>query len=296
MKKRYAAAFLCAVLLTLLCCAPASADTGPKPSVSVSFTGLGDELCYATLISETKSTGPWQAWDGTEENALYRENLDYATADKEIWETFVNYNDSDGFYFLQQTWQVNETGELYWGYYPPSCFKVLLYFPETGEFAVSDKLERYAFDSYFTVDAHGVYVEHGVLPAEKSYDYGPEIVGFLGRVVITVLIELLIALLFAYSEKRQLILLVAVNLVTQIVLNVILNVSDYRWGAWAALVYYVIGELVVTVIEVVVYGIWLNKLGTRERKKWVPAVYAVTANLVSFIGGRLLMTVMPWLG
>lgn len=46
-----------------------------------------------------------------------------------------------------------ETSEFKWTYYPPQRFKILVYFPETDSFAVSGIYERYAFDSYYKVDA-----------------------------------------------------------------------------------------------------------------------------------------------
>ncbi len=61
--KRFIAVMLF-VLLPLFCSITASADTGPKPSVKVSFEGLSDELCYGTLLSASKSTGPASVWDG----------------------------------------------------------------------------------------------------------------------------------------------------------------------------------------------------------------------------------------
>lgn len=132
MKKRVLLLLLCAVLSLLIFPLTASADTGPKPSVKVSFKSLGDELCYATLLSKTESTGPATVWDGTEENARHNENESYSYSElnHKIWKAFVDYKDSDGFYFLQCGWQINETKSLDWAYYPPEVFKILLYFPK----------------------------------------------------------------------------------------------------------------------------------------------------------------------
>ena len=41
-----------------------NADMGPKASVRIQFEHMGDELCYGTLLSKEKSTGPASAWDG----------------------------------------------------------------------------------------------------------------------------------------------------------------------------------------------------------------------------------------
>lgn len=265
----------------------AFADTGPKPSVTVRFSGLGDEICYATLLSKTESTGPAHVWDGVEGN---EQIIDVG---HDIWRAFVDYKDPDGFFFLQEAWQVNETKEFCWGYYPPAEFKVLLYFPESGTFAASQITERYAFDSYFSVDAKAELVSSGTLFAAEDYDTSHEVWGLVARAIITVAIELLIALMFRYREKKQLIFLAAVNIVTQLVLNFIVNSVSYHSGAFSALLALIFGETVVLIIEAVAYGICLNKLGTKERRASVAVLYAIVANTASLLAGRLLMQWLP---
>ena len=70
--KKLLCAILCAALLCTALLTIAHADTGPKPSVRITFTGLGDRLCYGTLLSETKSTGPASIWNGEHGTALRR--------------------------------------------------------------------------------------------------------------------------------------------------------------------------------------------------------------------------------
>lgn len=53
------------------------------------------ETYYGTLLSESMSTGPASAWDGTEADARYPDG------EYEIWKAFTQYEDTDGFYFLQ---------------------------------------------------------------------------------------------------------------------------------------------------------------------------------------------------
>lgn len=139
------------------------ADTGPKPSVKIEITGIRNEIYYGTLLSKEKTTGPSSVWDGTEEGANYQ------TGEHEIWKKFVSYQDKDGFYFLQELWECTETNQLNWTYYPPKTFKILLYFPESDTYYVSPICDRYAFDSYFTVDVSD-YAKIG-MTVEKSYNY-----------------------------------------------------------------------------------------------------------------------------
>lgn len=296
------ALLMCAITAVMLS-VTASADMGPKPSVNVDFENLGDELCYATLLSRNKSTGPASAWDGVEEHAQHNENEYYSHVayGYNVWKAFVDYKDADGFYFLQEAWQVNETKKFGWTYYPPNEFKILLYFPETKTFAVSGIYESYAFDTYYTVNMDGVnltadYNEElstdARIEAYRSYNYRIEILSLIARIVITILIEMAIALAFGYFEKKQLLLLIAVNGVTQIILNVLLNVVNYRSGELAFFVIYILLEMGILIGEAVLYFNLLNKLSKKQRPKWLAVIYAAVANIVSFIGG---MCIAQWL-
>lgn len=284
----------------------ASADTGPKPSVRITFENLGTEECWGTLLSSKPSTGPSSAWNGKEEDAQHNENpngyYSYQKFGYDVWKAFVDYAENDDFYFLQEAWQINETKELAWTYYPPNEFKILLYFPETGEYAVSGVYERYAFDSYFTVNMDGVKLSIDYneelssddrLNAYKSYNYGVEIGSLVARILITIIIEMGIALLFGYREKKQLLLLVGVNSGTQIILNVLLNIINYNSGEMAFVVFYVLFELIVFAIEAVLFYHLLNKISIKQKPKWLAVVYALVANAVSFGAGMLIAEWLP---
>lgn len=282
----------------------ANADMGPKPSVRITFENLGDELCYGTLLSSRESTGPSSAWDGNEEDARHNENPNYSyqTFGYDIWKAFVDYAENDDFYFLQEAWQINETKELAWTYYPPNEFKILLYFPETGEFSVSGVYERYAFDSYFTVNMDGVKLSVDYneelssderMNAFKSYNYTVEIVSLVARIIITILIEMAIALLFGFRKKKQLLLLVGVNAATQIILNVLLNVINYNSGELAFVVFYILFEIVVFVIEAILYCTIMKKISETPKKNWFYVLYALIANAVSFGAGFIVAQMLP---
>ncbi len=295
---------LSAIMVIMIFPVTANADTGPKPSVRITFENLGDELCYGTLLSSRESTGPSSAWDGNEEDARHNENPNYSyqTFGYDIWKAFVDYAENDDFYFLQEAWQINETKELAWTYYPPNEFKILLYFPETGEFSISGVYERYAFDSYFTVNMDGVKLSVDYneelssderINAFKSYNYTVEIVSLVARIIITILIEMAIALLFGFRKKKQLLLLVGVNTATQIILNVLLNVINYNSGELAFVVFYILFEIAVFVIEAILYCTIMKKISEQPKKNWFYVLYALIANAVSFGAGFIVAQMLP---
>ena len=291
------AALLCALSVSPL---PVYADMGPKPSVRVYVKNLPEGLCYGTLLSEEASTGPQYVWDGEPWSAEYKENPGHEDAafDYETWLAFVEYEDPDGYFFLQTEYVVSETKVIAWTYYPPYRFKILLYFPESDVFVSSGICERYAFDSYFTVDMDGVDIAsvsagEGALAPYRSYDYGMEILSLLARVVLTVLIEIGVALLFGFRKKKQLVFLTIANCVTQVILNVVLNAVNYYSGQLAFLFFFVLLELIVFVVEAVAYCIGLRRVSEKPPARTLCVLYALAANFLSCVAGILLAFLIP---
>ena len=295
--KKIITLFICVLFITDLFSVSAGADTGPKPSVRVSFKNMGDELCFGTLLSKNPSTGPNSVWNGNEDD-VYNDGCEI-----DIWRAFVDYEDSDGFYFLQITWQVNEKKELAWTYYPPESFKILLYYPETEKFVVSDICERYAFDTYYTVDMMGVDIgsvdydenlsNNDRLKAYKSYEYTGEIISLFARILITLTIEMCVAFLFGFRTKRALLLLVSVNALTQIILNVLLNIINFNSGEAAFFAGYIMLEILVFAAEALLYAVYMNKFSEKAKSKAFYVIYSFWANAVSFALGLFISNIVP---
>lgn len=297
---------LCALILPNMMPTSVSADMGPKPSVRITFINMGEDLCYGTLLSESSSTGPSSVWNGEDEAAYHNGNEYFPNAplDYSIWKALVDYEDADGYHFLQHSsWKVSETKEINWNYYPPQKFKILLYYPESEKFVVSGIYERYAFDSYFTVNMEGIsfgsvdYDEdmsnNDTLEAYKSYEWQAEILSFLARVLITVAIEMGVALLFGFRSKKAIKLLIVVNSVTQVVLNILLNIINFSLGEWAFVFGYVMLELAVFVIEAVLYALLRSRVSDKPRRASFYFMYAAIANLVSFVAGFGIAIIVP---
>lgn len=309
----------------------ASADTGPKPSVRVTFENMGDELCYGTLLSKTPSTGPAGAWDGTEDGKPI-----FNGANETVWRAFTEFKDEDGFYFLQWFRRADENKALNWTYYPPQTFKILLYYPDratksgaadnsaggatrdskttaaSGAFCVSDVLKRYAFHSYYFVDMRNVQSETigtiAKISVTQGYDYSAEILGFFVRFIITLGVETLLALAFGLRTKRAFLTVLAANGATQVALNILLNVQMHFNNVYGVLPLYFFAELFVFVAEAALYCFIFGKRknggenGSADENGGKAAIayskkrlilYAFTANLVSFCIGLPLAILLP---
>lgn len=295
MNKRIFSVLLCFSIIFIIMPTIAYADTGPKPSVVIDFKGLENEKYYVTLLSEIASTGPHSVLGEHPNNQRYHKGDEKY----EIWQKFVSYKDKDEFYFLQYFSDCTDTSQFTWGYYPPPKFKILLYFPEHDSFAISEKAyERYAFDSYYKVDAKGLNIQSVTInediKAERNYDYKWELIFLFIRIIVTIIIEVLIALLFGFRAKKQLLIIGAVNIVTQSILNILLNVINYNQGSMMFVFNYVWMEALVVIIEAIVYSVLLNKYSSSEStKKWLVPLYALTANVVSFGIGLYIAQLIP---
>jgi hypothetical protein len=269
----------------------ASADTGPKASVSVCFQNMKQKNCYVTLLAEETSTGPYSV-PASEEY--------YSKGDNpEVWQKFYDYRDPDGYHFLQYYQKLDDNSMFRWGYHPPVKFKILLYFPDYDTFAVSrEAYERYAFNSSFAVDA-SIFKEDPVsdgttFSAAQNYDFKGNAISLCVRILITIAIELLIALPFGYRAKQQLIFITLVNVITQIILNLAMNLVNFKCGSMVMEFYTVLLEIVVFAIEAAIYShsAALVKY-TKPEKKLHPVLYALAANAASYAAGLGLFFVFP---
>lgn len=282
---KFAALLLC-LTAAILFSTPVYADIGPKPSVKITFTGAWEEPYYATLLSMQSRTGPHHAWQEGDEVSVPDDEKG-----KEIWQHFAEYEDPDGFYFLQQFWECSETDSMQWGYFPPKTFKILVYFPQRDVFLISPIYTQYAFDSYFTVDLSAAV--QGRITAHKSYDYTWEIISLLCRIVLTVLLEIGTAYLFGYRRKAQLLLIFSINAATQIALNLALNGINFKNGPWAFTFWFILLELVVFTVEAVVYASVLVTPENQSSGRKRAVLYAFAANVISCAAGFILAHCIP---
>ena len=303
MKKRLFS-FVWAALLLAAMALPAGADTGPKPSVEVAILGLEGRDCWATLLSEVPSNGPNQSlWRENEEGEwVRRENVTpwHSLGDPEYpaWSAFRAWEEEQqDWFFLQEVWDASE-GSFRWGYYPPSVFQIALWFPEEDALVLSGTCERYAFDSYYTLDLAGVELEPGGavtgLQADHSYDYVWQGISLALRFVLTVAVEVGIAWLIGLRSNRQQAVILAVNLVTQLALNIGLNWIAYQDGAGQLFLRYAVMELGVFGVETALYS-WTLPTPERTEQQRAALVfgYAAGANLASFVIGWILAYMIP---
>ena len=287
MKRRLFCGSILALLLVCLLPLWAAADTGPKPSITVRPEGFGEDVCYLTLLSQTETTGPWSK---QESFAASKDSYGDPEADEAIWTAFNDYQDAEGFFFLGCYGEVTGGQMFCWSYYPPDTFKVLAYFPDSGTFAVGPVTERKEFSARYTVSPS----ETGeTLLIEKARNQEAENKSFVGRLVLTVALELAVAVVFAFRAKRQIITIVCMNLITQVGLNQAIThlfpLVSSRWY-WPGLL---VLEVLIFLVEGAVYAKLLPRWKKDPAAVCHPWGYALAANVASFGLGLILARLIP---
>ncbi len=267
MKKRILCLLLSVFLLLPWLAVPARADAAPKPTVSVRVLPGGGERIIVTLLALEEGWGP----NGDCTEGDFDED---AAAER----AFARYAAENGLHFWGQTWEY----DVAWNYYPPEQFHVAVYYPDSGVLLVSrESVSRYAFHSDFRVtlprlseDAQSGIVDMAI---RRDTDWMEEGWEFFLRVLLTLLVELFLALVWKYRGSEQLRCILRVNLLTQVGLNVLLWMWYWFDGPLNALLRLAIAEVVVLAVEAWLY---LRRLPNRG-SAWRVTGYTLTANLCS---------------
>ena len=286
MMKRTGKILCCLLMLLIFLPTTVFADMGPKPSVQVQLKRLPEQVYYVTLLSKEESTGPYSwAPELTAPAAWMVENdIELGTR---AWQAFQQYQDPDGFYFVQYFRRCTPEEPFLWNYRPPRTFKVAVWLPQSDTLLTSEVCESYAFHSYFSATASP---ESTQLTLRKSYPFFWELISLAARTLGTILLEVLIAFLFRLKGP-VLKAILWVNVATQLLLNVGLNLANYHSGPLAFFLSTFWLELVVLVVEAVIYKKQFRKHGETRRGLWL--LYAAVANGFSFAAGLVLAWCIP---
>lgn len=277
------------LLLCVLFALPVFADVGDKPSIYITFENMPDVPFYGTLIVDTLPT------DASHVDASAKDAW-YVNVPDAVYDAFCAYADADGFFYWHSPYEnlfwCSESGRLVLNYPSLDTFKLLLYFPDSGTYAVSEMLEKYAHDATYVLDFGGT-VPTGSIPLDvrANYHLPLGLGGLFIRMVLTVLLELGVAWLFRYRTKPLVTRIITVNVVTQILLNLTLVCIGFKLGGLAVLLAYFLLEIPVLLIEMIAYAILLPD--HRGGTWWKAVLYAIAANIVSFIVGFRLSVYFP---
>ncbi len=271
------------------------ANAGPPTMLEIKFEGLGTDDYFITLLGDIEgyqydSDGYYNE-NSVEEDFNNPQNYRAAVA-------FDNYEDVDDFKFTgvfsRSYNNIFETTDV-----PPDPFKVLLYFPESESFLISEEYYSYGISSYYVATLSENMGELSVTPTvsepfslQAAYDYPHEIYLLIVRMLLTIVVELIIAFFFGFKGEKIFLSIVAINIITQILLNVILNSIVYFGWINTIFFSYLFLELLIVIVETLLLMLACNYIKTNKHFTfWKILLYSSFANLVSFTVGIILSLV-----
>ena len=93
--------------------------------------------------------------------------------------------------------------------------------------------------------------------------------------------------------KKQVWIIALTNIATQTVLNILLNIINYKLGFFAFIFNYIWMEFAVFIIEGVVYSRLLHRHEATAGRKAHHWLYSLAANVASFVIGMMIAKLMP---
>lgn len=281
-------------VMFVFCYGTVNADTGPKPTLEITVINPGDSSYYLDLLGKEGEYGYFEATNGNEEY----DNMH----DQPIYK----YN-KDGWKAIHmRTWVLNgkltgdpaekdKNGKVLtmkhsFGYVGvPQKFKIIIQ-KSDGTIQVSDIIRNGYFNARVKYDmktnqvlsVRGNILKNGAkLDKEFLKDY-------LVRLLLTLIIEVFLAIPFFYSKPKRLLLIAVVNIITQTFLTIamlfnypFMSNMPFNTGYLAVLA---IGEVLVFLAEYLIYV----KLFGKEEKIQI-AAYTLIANAVSIAAGFIMI-------
>ncbi|MBQ1522158.1 MAG: hypothetical protein IIZ74_05295 [Erysipelotrichaceae bacterium] len=254
------------------------ADMGPKPSIDLTFEGLGEGTYYASIFGGSEPIGPNRPFSMEyqyESIESYKKRNSNIPGD--VIDRFVEYTSGEYCFWGVMYTIDKENNKVSWGYYAPSEFMVVVITPD-GKLITSEPYQRSVLAGYYkcTLSDDGITLS-------DNYNYGLEALKLVGRAFATIVIELLIGLLFGYRSKPEVKRIVITNVITQLILNLGVSLGSFIGGVLRALLFMIVLEFIIIFIEGAIYS---NKL---SGKNWLIWVYTILANVASFFLGTWLL-------
>lgn len=252
---------------------PLNVFNGNYQTTKIEFSNI-EGTCYGTLLSRKTVSGSWSV----------QKELDIR-APKKVITFFSEFKDEDNFFYLNYLQDVSE-GLLYWPFYPPEEFRVLLYYPDTDSYAISDTIiSRYALCSTFKAT-----INDGVISLSRNYNYTKLIFLTLSRTLIFVAVSFLVTLIYGQPRKRDLKYFFISDVAYQLLLNILISIYSFKNG-FTIVEYYLI-MWIPYLIFFVIQGYYYTHNSNAYRS---PYMCTFLSNLAAYVAGILLVDVMPQL-
>lgn len=256
------------------------ADMGPKPEIKITVDHAPTELYYLDLLVKESFLGeinPEKTYD-------HPEMIEKLKAyEAEGW--IPALGSARAFMWGELTGSMIEGKMVHiFSYHVPDEFRIILV-TQSGKVMVSDPIQRDTF--YFTM--HFDAQSGKITVPNVAIQYA---VQFTTTFIPTLIVEFMVLLTFGLYSKRNLIVFLIMNLITQIFLTFTVNMALIQMGLLSAIVFFIFLEGFIWIFEMIVCWKFFDKKRSTGRR----IAYALVANILSFILGIfLLMVQFSWL-
>lgn len=277
------------ILVLMVISAPTThADMGPKPYATVDVVGQRGSYDLDILIKISHEVSAVEDLEN-----YYR--IDQHYAGSEYPSVLNGYQDTEGYasmtlYSGPPRYTDRDYNSFHLGYFgAPQHFKIALVF-DGDVIITSEAVDRRMFNAHFIYDVSDVDLTHsqeGVGEVSESIPRAQMTTDFFIRLVLTVALELGVLALFGYRHLKSFLLGGGVNLVSQSILSILMVIAYYFWGGMlAAILTLALGEMIVIVSEIIIYGKFLKEHGRLRA-----VLYGLCANAASLAFGFFLLSV-----
>ena len=263
------------------------ADTGPKPHAEYTLTNLEKSDYIVCIIYKGEICGPHINYKKYENDVDYINLKSLRLVDEKVVLP-------EEFYLLDIALNYYNTNEIIFktGYlYPTNNYKLLVYDTLNNKAYFSNEINNYAFNSYYHYDFYKISGNEFEMESEGVKFVFLNILSFIVRLIITIGIELLIAIPFKF-DKKSIIKIIIVNATTQVLLNLLLTFGYINQGKSIFLwIYYALVEIAITLIEGIIYQ---RHCKIKSNHQALILLYTFLANLGSF-AISFLIWLIPWM-
>lgn len=269
------------IIFILVFFSTVNGDVGPKPSIKIIVKNPPQGEYYLDLLVDYSG---YDLYDNIRENQTYSKHMYKLLKDYKVdgWRpalvtgTRVPLNGK-----LTGEKKGNNMIHNFSYVGVPDRFKVIIVTSDNEIIVSEDIVERKAFNSTVFFD----YNTSRLVESSMLLSY---ILQFISTCLATLIIEGIILILFRFSIKQNYKPFIIINVITQILLTIIVFSAMYTNGAFAAIFMYIPFELMILIAEGIMFGKYL-----RQHSKLRRVMFAITANVASFILGFAVMLFYP---
>lgn len=202
----------------------------------------------------------------------YEAWLDQEEATKTPYHPIMEYKDNEGYRWIGEYFECNGKEEISLRIYFEEDFKVIIY-KDNQLYKVSEKIEFYAYDSYYKID-----LSSNDVIVKKSYNYFGNILFLIFRIVLILSVEIGLLFLLKMYTKRNFIVALVLNIIGQLFLNIHVFINIYFDGSSSGFWSLLIVGLQIFIVQFIAYQFLLKK-----KHRLLIILYPILASLAAFL-------------